>query len=106
MKQDGEAGERALADRRGRQRGQRRPEMFLHLRRDRHALALQDRGDPVGRPGAFRHVVDAGERLQRDAVGRAFGQAAAEIVPVAAHGERGGADRAAEVEGEDLAERG
>jgi hypothetical protein len=47
---------------------------------------------------------DAGERLQRDGVG-AFGQAAAEIVPVAAHGERGGADRAAEVEGEDLRRR-
>jgi hypothetical protein len=39
-----------------------------------------------------------------DAVG-AFGQAAAEIVPVAAHGERRGADRAAEVEGEDLRAR-
>ena len=30
---------------------------------------------------------------------------AAEIVPVAAHGERRGADRAAEIEGEDLARR-
>jgi hypothetical protein len=46
--------------------------------------------------------VDAGQRLKRHRRG-AFGQAAAEIVPVAAHGERRGADRAAEVEGEDLA---
>ena len=34
------------------------------------------------------HVVDAGERLQRNAVSCAFGQAAAEIVPVSAPGER------------------
>ena len=43
-----------------------------------------------------------GERLERDGGRRAVGQVAAEIVPVAAHGERGGADRAAEVEGKDL----
>ena len=47
-------------------------------------------------------LMDAGERLKRDeGVGR-IGEAAAEVVPVATHGERGGADRAAEVEGEDL----
>jgi hypothetical protein len=76
--------------------------MLLHLRRDRDAFAHQDRDDPVGRPGAFIGVVDAGERLERDGGVVAFGQPAAEIVPVAAHGERGGADRTAEVEGEDL----
>src|SRR3546814_9602188 len=47
-------------------------------------------------------MVDTRERLKRDAVVCAFGEAAAEIVPIAAHGERGGADRSAKVEGEDL----
>ena len=47
-------------------------------------------------------IVDARQRLQRHRMLGAGRQAAAEIVPVAAHGERRGADRAAEVEGEDL----
>ena len=44
----------------------------------------------------------AGEWLQRDRGVHALGEIAAEIVPITAHGERGGADRTAEVEGEDL----
>ena len=44
----------------------------------------------------------ARQRLQGDRLADVVGERAAEIVPVAAHGERGGADRAAEVEGEDL----
>ena len=50
-------------------------------------------------------IIDARERLKRHAVVSALGEAAAEIVPVATHGERGGADRSAKVEGEDLAFR-
>ena len=47
-------------------------------------------------------LVDAGERLKRDGGVGCIGEATAEVVPVAAHGQRGGADRAAEIEGEDL----
>ena len=71
--------------------------------RDGDAFARQDGADPVGRPGALRRIVDAGEWLERDTVRASLGQAAAEIVPVAAHGERCRPDRAAEVEGENLA---
>jgi len=102
LKEDGESGERAFAHGRARQRGQRRPDVFLHLRGDRHTLALQDRDDPISRPRTFRYVLDTAKRLQRNAVGGAFGEATAEIVPVSAHRERGRTDRAAEVEGEDL----
>ncbi len=49
--------------------------------------------------------MNAGQRLQRDGVLVRVGQFSAEVMPVAAHGERSGADRAAEVEGEDLAAR-
>ena len=76
--------------------------MLLHLRRDGDALARQDVDDPVGGPGALGNVMDARQRLQRHGGRRAVGQVAAEIMPVAAHGERCGADRAAEVEGENL----
>ncbi|KTT91522.1 hypothetical protein NS44R_14800, partial [Mammaliicoccus sciuri] len=72
-------------------------------RRDGDTLADQDGDDPVGRPGAFGRVVNAREWLQRNRGLDAIGEIAAEIVPVAAHAERGGADRAPEVESEDLA---
>ena len=76
--------------------------MILGLRRDADLLARQDRGDPFRRPAAFGGIVDSGQRLQGDRLGRVFRERAAEIVPVAAHRERRGADRAAEVEGENL----
>src|SRR5690606_16799809 len=80
----------------------------------------EDGGDPVRRPCPFIGVVDAGERLERDAVieriergqrpvycvglvhGRNGGAVAAEVVPVAAHGERSSPDRTAEIKGENL----
>src|SRR3546814_10523082 len=43
-----------------------------------------------------------GERLERNAVPCLVGDHPAEILPVAAHSDRGGADAAAEIEGEDL----
>src|SRR5690606_14144139 len=60
-------------------------------------------GDPVRRPCAFIGVVDAGKRLERNGRLVPFREATAQIVPIPAHGERGGADRTAKVEGEDLA---
>ena len=106
LQQHRQAGERALRDRRRGERGQRRPEMLLHLRRD---------GDASRAPGWRRSIRPprrARRRRRCAASGcsetearRVVGQGAAEIVPVAAHGERGGADRAAEIEGEDLSAR-
>jgi hypothetical protein len=57
------------------------------------------------RPGAFAGLVDSRQRLQGDGRARVVGQRAAEIVPVPAHGDRRRADRAAEIEGEDLGAR-
>src|SRR5204863_440880 len=102
LEQDGQARQRALRNWRRRQRGERRPEMLLDLGGNRHALAPQDRDQPVGGPGPLGDIVDPGERLKGHAVFSAFGKPTAKIVPVAAHGERGGADRSAKVEGEDL----
>jgi hypothetical protein len=77
--------------------------MLLHLGRDGDAFAHQDRAIQSAAQARSAGIVDPGQRLQRTRRRPgAFGQPAAEIVPVAAHGERGGADRAAEVEGEDL----
>ena len=89
-------------DRRGGERGQRRLDVFLHLRGDRNALAHEDRDNPVGRPGAFRRIVDASKRLERNGSFRALAKTAAEIMPITAHGECRGADRTAEIESEDL----
>ena len=88
--------------RRGRQRGQRRPDMLLRGRIDGDAFLGEDGRHPLRRPGALGRIVDPRQRLQRDGMLRPGRQAAAEIVPVAAHGDRRGADRAAEIEGEDL----
>ena len=76
--------------------------MLLQLRGDGDGLAGEKRRGPFGGPGAFAGLVDPRQRLQGDGRARVVGQRAAEIVPVAAHGERGRADRAAEIEGEHL----
>ena len=67
-----------------------------------HRFAGEQRRDPLGRPGPLAGVIDARERLQGDGLGDILGESAAEVVPVAAHRERRGPDRAAEIEGEDL----
>ena len=102
LQQDRQAGDGALLHRRRRQRGQRRPDVLLGGRVDGDAFLGEDGRHPLRRPGALGLIVDARQRLQRHRMLRAGGQAAAEIVPVAAHGDRRGADRAAEVEGENL----
>ena len=61
--------------------------------------------DPVGCPGTLVGLVNAREWLEGHRRRGAVRQAAAEVVPIASHGERGCADRAAKVEGEDLASR-
>src|SRR5882672_10467320 len=76
--------------------------MLLYFWRGGDALARQDIDDPIGGPGALGNIRDARQRLKRDGGRRAVGQVAAEIMPVAAHGEGCGADRAAEVESKNL----
>jgi hypothetical protein len=73
--------------------------------RSASGFTRQKHRDPVRRPGALARVVDAGKRLQGDGLGNVLGERAAEVVPVASHGERRCADRTAEVEGEDLRPR-
>ena len=103
LQQHREPGDGALLHRRGCQRGERRPDVLLRGRVDGDAFLGEDRRHPLRRPSAFGRIVDLGQRLQRDGVLGSRRQAAAEIVPVAAHGDRRGADGAAEVEREDLA---
>ena len=76
--------------------------MLLGFRRDGDAFAGEDRSHPFGRPAALGRCVDRGERLQGDRCRAVVGERAAEIMPVATHGNRRRADGAAEVEGEDL----
>ena len=102
LEQHRQAGDCAFSNRGGRQRGQRRPDIFLGLGRYGHTLAAKDGGDPVGRPGALVGIVNAGERLERDGRLIAVRQSAAQVMPIAAHGKRCGPDRAAEVERKDL----
>ncbi len=53
LQQDREAGHGPLPDRGRGQRGQRGPDMFLHIRGDLNVLARQDGDDPGSRPGAL-----------------------------------------------------
>ena len=73
-KQHGEAGQRPLLDGRRGERGQRRPEVLLHLRGDRHAFARQ--GSPTSQSAAQARSgvsMNAGERLERDVSHRPIG---------------------------------
>src|SRR3546814_9788841 len=82
--------------------------MVLGLRIDCRAFGFEYACEPFRGPGALGRIVDPRQRLQQDAAvlfrpGLAGKEAAAQILPVAAHAERGGAYAATEVEGEDLA---
>ena len=67
------------------------------------SFAGENRRDPFRRPARSAGVRSiAASGCKRDRLDRVIRERAAEIVPVAAHGERRRADRAAEVEGEDL----
>src|SRR3546814_10981730 len=77
--------------------------MLLGHRIDQYALTREDRREPFGRPCALAGLVDPGQRLQRDAeIEIVAVKRATEILPIAAHGQSGSTDRAAEIEGEDL----
>ncbi len=105
LQQHRQPSQRAFGDRCGSERRQCRPEMVLRLRHDDDRLTSENVCDPFCRPTAFRGIVNQGQRLKRDRFGGIVRQRAADIMPVASHGERGHADRAAEVEGEDLGVR-
>ena len=76
--------------------------MLLGFRSDLDPLTAQDRTDPISRPAAFRDIIDSGEGLERNEFRALAGERATEVMPVTAHGDRGGSDRSAEIEGEDL----
>ena len=107
------AGEGALADRRGGEAGQSRPDGLLHLGRDQHFLMREQRGDPFRGPGPLGGMADMAQRLKGDrlaAAGRAgfFAgslPAKAQRMMSAAHGKHRGAGREALVEDVDLGVR-
>jgi len=76
--------------------------MLLGLGVDSHFLAGEDRGQPFGRPAPSGRIVDPRERLEEHRRRSAILEAVPEILPIAAHVDRGGADAAAEVEREHL----
>ena len=76
--------------------------MILHLRRYRDLLSSQEGGDPVCGPAPLGDFVDGRQRLQHNRFPLLFPECAAEVMPIAVHRERRGADRTAKVEGEHL----
>ena len=76
--------------------------MLLGFGANGHAFAGKDRGQPFGGPGPFGSIIECRERLQRDGRERLMDQRAAQVMPIAAHGERRGPDRPTEIEGKDL----
>ena len=93
-------------DRRRGERGQRRPEVLLELGRDRSrtsrpSSAATHSAAQARSPASSMRASGCKATGSVDVVG----ERAAEVVPVAAHGERRGPDRTAEVEGEDLGAR-
>ena len=92
LQQDAEAGDGPLGDRGRGEGGQGRPQMLLQFRGDGHRLPSEEGRDPLRGPGALAGVIDARQRLQGDRFGHVVGEGAAEVMPVAAHGQRRGAD--------------
>ena len=76
--------------------------MLLQFGGDGDGLPAEQRCYPFGCSGTLASVINARKRLQGDGSAGVAGQRAAEIVPVAAHGERSRADRTAVVECENL----
>src|SRR3546814_2973846 len=68
----------------------------------RNASPPQNGDEPIRGPCPFGRGVDPDKRLQRYTRFRSIGQPSTEIVPVAAHRQRGNADRAAKIEREYL----
>jgi hypothetical protein len=79
--------------------------MFLQLRGDGDRLPGEQGREPLRRPGALAGVVDVRQRLKGDGLIHIVRQRPAQVVPIAAHRERRGADRAPEIEGENLRAR-
>ena len=105
LQDDGEPGQASLLDRGRGEAGERRPDMVAGGRADLDPLAAEQPGDPGSGPDPLGIFVDPRQRLQRDGQGVLARERAAEIVPIAAHGQRRRPDRAPEIEGEDLRTR-
>ncbi len=75
--------------------------MIAHGRGHDDALSRHQGGDPVDSPYALGGVVDTGQGLQGHGGSLGVEQHPAQIVEEAAHTEDRGADRAAEIKGDD-----
>ena len=102
LQKDSKPGERALSDRRARQRAQRRPQMILGFWIDCDALRNEDRLKPFRGPVALCRLIDPRQRLQQDWLVAVLGKTRSQILPIAAARERGRTDRATEIESENL----
>ena len=63
LQENREARDGPLGKRSGGERSQRRPQMLLEFGSDGHRFAGEQCRDPLGRPGPFSGVIEAGERL-------------------------------------------
>src|SRR3546814_9612548 len=82
-------GERAFGRRRRGKRAERGPQMLLVGGIDRDAFTAKDGSEPFRSPGTLTRIVDPRERLQGQALPTFLVlQRAAEILPVAATGNR------------------
>ena len=92
LEQHRQACQGALLDRRRSQRRQRGPQMVLCLRRDLDLFPRQDRSDPFRRPAPLGGIVDPGQWLQRNWLGRIVRQRSTQVMPVATHSDGGRPD--------------
>ena len=64
--------------------------MILGFRRDFDPLTAEDRGDPFCCPATLRRIVNRGKRLKLNEFRGFARQHAADVMPIAAHGDGGG----------------
>ena len=76
--------------------------MILGFRRDFDPLAAEDRSDPLCCPTTLRRIVNCRKRLKFDEFCGFSRQHAADVMPIATHGNGGGTYGAAKIEREDL----
>ena len=103
LQQQGEAGQRALLDRRRRQAAERRPHGVLDLRGHDDLFMGEQGSNPLRCPAPLGRVVDPAQRLKRERLA-AIG-AESQRMMRAAHRQNGGARRESLVEDIDLAVR-
>src|SRR6266403_5954928 len=76
--------------------------MILCFRCDFDSLAAKNRSDPLCCPTTLRWVINRRKRLKFNEFRGFAREHAADVMPIAAHGDSGGAYRTAKIKGEDL----